>query len=235
MTNNSQALYHLQKLNMELAALTADLAKVQNELADDTPRRRLEIAIRAQKGVLLKNENQQKKYTQEAEATSNKIKEDEQRLYQGKVNSPKELVELQTEVAHQKSRLAEIEELAFVCLTENESLTEELDKLTFEFQRFTADREVEITALHAQAANLKVELAKLEVDIEGVRSTLPAEILAHFDRLFLSKNKIAVALIDEDCCGVCGTELSKQVTISSRSASDPNTCQTCNRFLYNEH
>lgn len=233
--NNSEAVYQLQKLHNELIKVSLAIAGFKKAIEDDSSVRLAEITLRAQRGTLLKNEQDQKKLDADSSTLSTKIREDETRLYNGKVKSPKEMVELQQEIAHQKQRLTELEERSFECLTENETLAANVAKAEAELRNMLTTRSSGLENLRADAEESTSDLKKLKASYNEHRAALPAEIIAHFDRLLLSKNNIAVALVDDDSCGVCGTLLSKQVILSSRSAASPNVCPTCNRMLYHEH
>jgi len=235
MMNNSQAIYHLQKTHDELVKISTLIVGFKKAIEDDSATRLAEITLRASRGTLLKNEQEQKKLDADSAALSTKIREDETRLYNGKVRSPKEMIELQNEIAHQRSRLITLEENSFECLTANEKLSADVAKAESDLATIRSSHSAKIEKLHRENDAAAEKMTKMQTAYADQRAMCSAELLAHFDRLLLSKNNIAVALIDEDCCGVCGTQLSKQVVLSSRSAENPNVCPTCNRMLFNEH
>lgn len=235
MMNNSQAVYLLQKLHNELVALSNSVTKFKKAIEDDSEVRLSEIKLKAHRGALLKNEQDQKKLDAESEALSAKIREDETRLYNGKVKSPKEMIELQNEISHQKQRMSELEERSFACLTQNETLSEAAAAAEMDLRSTIDTRSADMGQFKHESEASAIKYNQFHAQYLDLRSTLPVDLLAHFDRLLLSKNNIAVALIDEDACGVCGTQLSKQVVLSSRSAETPNTCPTCNRMLFHDH
>lgn len=233
--NNSQAVYHLQRFHDEMVALSSTVARFKKAIEDDSEVRLAEVKLKSHRGALLKNEQDQKKLDAESETLTSRIREDETRLYNGKVKSPKEMVELQNEINHQKERLTELEDRSFACLSQNETLYSAVTAAEAELQNTIASRSVTMGNFKHEADASAVKYNDTHAQYLALRSNLPVDLISHFDRLLHSKNNIAVALIDEDACGVCGTQLSKQVVLSSRSAQLPNTCPTCNRMLFHDH
>ncbi|HWS24595.1 MAG TPA: hypothetical protein VN226_09220 [Anaerolineales bacterium] len=233
MPNNSRSIFHLQLLHTAVLKLKDQLQDLKKLLDDDSGMRRQEINLKAARGLLIKHEQEQKKLISESEQLSLSIRDHENRLYSGKVKTPKEMVELEHELKNQRARLKELEDLEFNNLSTYEDLTGKLEQVTVEFQAYVARHEQDMQEWSQHAAELNENISIQTLAINELKSQIPAEIISHFERLLLSKNQIAVCLIEEDCCAVCGTLLSKQVVISSRSAEIPNTCPTCNRMLYN--
>jgi len=233
MANNSRSIFRLQLIHTAVLKLKDQLKEIKKLLDDDSGLRRQEINLKAARGLLIKLEQEQKKLISESEQLSLGIRDHENRLYSGKVKTPKEMIELEHELAHQRKRLKELEDLEFINLTTHDELSGKLEQVSFEFQAYVTRHEQEMQEWSQQAAELNENISIQTLAINELKGQIPAEIISHFERLLLSKNQIAVCLIEEDCCATCGTLLSKQVVISSRSAEIPNTCPTCNRMLYN--
>lgn len=235
MKNNSRSIFQLQTINNDLLKLKKQLAEFKKLIADDSGMRRQEINLKAQQGLLIKNDKEQKKLSQESEQLSLTIRENESRLYSGKVKTPKEMLELQNELSHQKARLQTLEEHGFTNLAINDELSTKLDLVTREFSDYAAQHEKDMRTWSQMTAEIEDKISQQTSVYNRLKSEIPTEITSHFDRLLLTKNQTAVCLVEEDCCEICGTILSKQVVISSRSAEIPNTCPTCNRMLYNNN
>jgi|GEM_PF-5941228 len=233
MANNSRSIYKLQLLHTELLKLKDQLSEFKKLIEDDSGLRRQEINLKAARGLLIKHEQEQKKLISESEQLSLSIREHESRLYSGRVKTPKEMVELEHDLAHQKARLKQLEDLEFLNLSTYEDLAGKLEQVTTDFQAYVGRHEQDMQDWTMKAAKMNEKISFQTLAINELKNQIPPEILSHFERLLLSKNQTAVCLIEEDCCAVCGTLLSKQIVISSRSAEIPNTCPTCNRMLYN--
>ena len=68
-------------------------------------------------------------------------------------------------------------------------------------------------------------------EIEGLRETIPAPILAHYDRL-TSRGKQGVAVVRNNVCASCHMQAPIGSISTLASGGDIQLCGSCGRYLY---
>jgi hypothetical protein len=97
--SRAAALYHLQQVDLKLDGLRRELAAVAAQLVESPALLEARAALAAGEHDLAEHEKRQRALEGELQVLIAKITEVEQRLYGGKVGNPKELAELQQDVA----------------------------------------------------------------------------------------------------------------------------------------
>ena len=64
-----------------------------------------------------------------------------------------------------------------------------------------------------------------------LRAKVPAQILAHFDRL-VARGKKGVAIVRNQVCTSCHMSVPIGVIVTLRQGQDIQLCETCGRYLY---
>jgi len=70
-----------------------------------------------------------------------------------------------------------------------------------------------------------------EARIASLRSTIPATILAHYDRLCV-RGKRSVALAHDETCGGCHMHVTRGKVLQLRNGADICFCDSCGRYLH---
>jgi len=70
-----------------------------------------------------------------------------------------------------------------------------------------------------------------ETAIAGLRGKIPAQILAHYDRLMVRGKKGIVAVQRQVCTG-CHMNLPIGVIMTLKHGTDIQLCESCGRYLY---
>jgi predicted nucleic acid-binding Zn-ribbon protein len=71
----------------------------------------------------------------------------------------------------------------------------------------------------------------VEKEISGLKETIPAPILAHYDRL-TSRGKQGVAIVRNSVCSVCHMGATVGSISSLINGDDLQICGSCGRYLY---
>ncbi|MDQ3930381.1 MAG: C4-type zinc ribbon domain-containing protein, partial [Chloroflexota bacterium] len=164
--------------------------------------------------------------------TSNRIKTQEKRLYDGSIKNPKELGQVQEEVGHLKGRLKQQEDelidlMLSVDRAEEASREQQaaLEAAEQESRQYKAGLSEEKDKLLQQAKVLQVKRQRFVNEV-------PWADLQTYERLRRAKGGIAVADVREGKCGGCGTRVPVNVLRAARAGSDFAYCPTCGRMLY---
>ncbi len=161
-----------------------------------------------------------------------KLKQNQERLYGGRVRNPKELSSLQDEAAALRRRLSELEDNQLDLMITIEEEEAELAERQARLRQIEVTWQQEQTALQAEKAQLELRLAELEEQRHGMRARIGAAHLANYDDLRERLSGTAVALLKKGICQVCGVDVPTGVARAIERGEGMHYCPVCGRLLY---
>jgi uncharacterized protein len=207
----------------ELATI-AERDRALASLRDDVVRVRTELSDLARL---------QRKLDDEIELVRTRAARDRTRLDAGQVSTPRELENLQSELASLARRQGVLEDEALEKMEAAEGLESRLAKLVTEQQRIEADRQ-------ATAARRDEAFAEIDAEIDGRRGkraalvpTLPEPLLALYERIRASSGGVGAAALVRRRCEGCHLELSggDLRAVAAAPADEVVRCEECRRIL----
>lgn len=221
-TKLDQLLHHQETLparEQRNAACDA-LADTEASLAEETVRRD-DLA------------RDQKRLDDEVESLNVKRKGYDERLYSGTVTNPRELQDLQDEIAALGRRISELEDRELVIMEAVEPVEARLAELTTTREQRRAvldDAELRLTAAEAE---LVVAIEAEQATRSEVAAGVPADLLAEYASLRGGRGGIGVARLVGSQCGGCHLTLSAVEVAQLRKASAGSVahCEECGRIL----
>lgn len=223
-------LYQLQQIDDELRAGKRRLQEVLQELQGSE---RLEQARRryeASSAQLRQAKSRQKELELELGSLTEKLKRSEQRLYSGAVRNPKELTDLEHEVAALARRGGGLEDELLEAMMEAEDALaayagaeEQLQAAEQSWQEREAALAAERDSLQA---SLRAQLARRETLVGRIDRTA----LAAYDNVSRRRPNPTVALLHDGLCQACGVRASGDVFRGAR-AGELVYCDSCGRIL----
>jgi len=225
-------LYRLQQIDSQLDASNTNLLNIERDLNDSS------TLISAQQ-VVTQAEEQQKsiaKKLRDAEdksyETRVKIELSEASLYGGKIQNPKELQELQNEIASLKRLMVNLEDKQLEAMMELEDAESKL-MWANEGLHDVQKKQIEQNAkLNGEKTKLQGQIERLEAERKATLPTIAAPDLGLFEQLRKSRNGVAVAKIVSRACTACGTTLTAALVQATQSTGQLVRCPTCGRILY---
>ena len=232
MTNPSFHLFQLQKVDLRIGQIDSRLSAI-----DDSIRHNLAVQEASQSLEFCRQAVEQKNkeisdLETAASAKSIKIQQSESSLYNGTNKTPKELSDLQKEVASLRSALSSLEEQQFARLTEIEVLNSNYAEAKEQYDSVFGSWQNSNQSLVLETENLSKEKEKLLSERNANLSQLPQESISLYEKLKISKNHIAVASVEEESCTICGAEITAADIQKARSSMTLITCHSCGRILY---
>jgi len=228
----SLGLFRLQQIDSHINQIETRLAKIQQTLEDNAELQAAREQVQAAEEGQRAAERAQHKSEAEAESQQIKIQQAEASLYGGTVRNPKELQDLQADIASLKKRLAALEEQELKDMLQTETAQGEVKKASDELKDVQARSGVEHGQLLEEKKSLTHELNRFLSEREAAISTIAGEILKTYDDLRQHRRGVAVAEVSENACGACGTILTAAIQQSARHASELVHCPSCGRILY---
>jgi len=228
----SLGLFRLQQVDRQI-----DRAQVQL----DTIRKTLENDIEL-RSAMTRVENAEKENHRlrhelqsiEAEAASQQIKiqQAESSLYGGSVHNPKELQDLQKDVASLKRHLAALEEQELDAMVAVEKAEKDVQSSHAELEVLQSRLGGEHQKLLDSRATLLKDLERLASEREASLAPIESQLLEKYEGLRRQKRGLAVTEISDDSCASCGSRLNASLQQNARSATQIVHCPSCGRILY---
>lgn len=225
-------LYQLQKIDSQIISLESRLKEIADLIKGDSV---LNAANQAYKDISA-TLNSANSTLQDIElkilTKRNKLEQSESSLYGGKIKSPKELQDLQKEVASLKTVISEYENEQM----EHMMLVEQLEKETKTSEnQLNAARSIfeeKKKLLLEDSGRIENKKIKLLTEREISLSQVSKQHIFTYDDLRRKKSGVAVARVEDQTCSVCGTSLTPAECQAAKSSTNLFTCSSCGRVLY---
>jgi predicted nucleic acid-binding Zn-ribbon protein len=181
----------------------------------------------------LKEANQVlKKSEDEVEKQRVKIQQTEASLYGGHVQNPKELQDLQKDVAALKRHLETLEDRELEAMQVVETAEKDAQTAKAALDHVTASRGDQFQALTTESETLNKDLERFSSERNAVIKDLAAQAIQSYEQLRRQRRGIAVTTISDSSCAACGTTLTASQQQNARSTSQLFYCPSCGRILY---
>ena len=161
-----------------------------------------------------------------------KIEQTEAALYGGKIHVPKELQDLQNELASLKRHLVVLEERQFDCMVKVEEAQAKVDATSKLVDEIKASWIEKTANLQHEVTQLELQIDRLAAERAAALTSVVAEILPTYEQLRKQRKGVAVAKISAKSCGACGATLTPAILQAAQSSSTIIRCPTCSRILY---
>ena len=225
-------LYRLQQVDSKIDGIQARQQWIRDTLQND-------VKLRAATQALSTADNTHKDATRVLKQTETdvekqriKIEQTESSLYSGRVQNPKELQDLQKDIASLKKHLETLEERQLEAMLVSETAEQELQSAKAQLEQTQANVHEQNRDLTKENEKLEKELERLEHERNAILSDLEKPAVTTYDQIRKQRRGIAVTIISDSACAACGTTLTLSLQQSARSADQLFTCPTCGRILY---
>jgi len=225
-------LYRLQQIDSQLDWIQNRLAEIETALRQDEQ-------VHAAYGLAEKAEQslqQARKALHRAEddvrSQRIKIEQSEAALYGGKIHNPKELKDLENEVASLKRYLTVLEDRQLEAMLVEEEAASTQRVANQALQQAQGEFELRGIGLIQEKQKIERDRARLEDERSAVSGGIDAEDLNIYTQLRKNRRGVAVAKVVDRACSACGSTLSAALLNAAHSPNQLNRCETCGRVLY---
>jgi hypothetical protein len=187
--------------------------------------------VEAAQAALIPLRTQLRNVELEMQGNVQKAKSAENRMYSGKVQNPKELQDLQNEVASLTRRNDQLETRVLEAMMAIEAAEDDLQQKQNRLQQVTA-------GLEAQHGDLLAEKQRIEGDIEALNArrekalaAVTAENLRLYNTMRKRKGNQPIARLSGDSCATCGIQQTSAVVQEVRKRESLVECINCGRIL----
>jgi predicted nucleic acid-binding Zn-ribbon protein len=226
------SLYRLQQTDSQIDRVQARLLAIQKILEDDEILRQANEQVNAADKQRLDTEQSLRQAEAAVQTQRVKIEQTESSLYGGSVHNPKELQDLQNDVAALKRHFVTLEDRLLEAMLASEAAETTLQTSRSSFgiaQKHMAEQN---QSLGQEQSALQKEIEKLKAERAAVAGTIPQDHLDLYDQLRQQSHGMAVAGVVDNACDVCGTTLTPAHMQATRSGGQMARCPSCGRILY---
>ena len=210
---NHPAVQALADLDWRTASLTDALATAQQAVDEATSRVR----------------------TSEREADDIKRRQakDQARLDAGNVSSPRELEQLQHEIATLQAKLDDVETDELEAMEELDTAQERADSVRSDLEEVTVERQQREAELASARAEIEVEREALTADRGEVLADLDDALVARYERARAQHGGVGVGALRHGQCEGCRLSLTPADLARVRAAPPEELlfCEECGRLL----
>ena len=230
--NQSIHLFRLQKTDTQIDQINNRLSEIKHIIDTDQTILLAEKEISRTKIDVDLSQEILNKLDGEVNSLRIKLEICDSSLYGGKIKSPKELKDLQDEIASINRHISNLEEKqleAMFVLEQYETLhknnLEELQKVKGVFFDLKA-------ALDGESSQANKTKDHLLYEREIVIKSISEENLDQYNQKRLQKRGIAVTTTHDGACVCCGSSLRPAELQSAKTSLQLSCCSSCGRILY---
>jgi len=232
MTNPSFHLFQLQKLDLRIDQIATRMANIDESIHQNLACQQASDSLaRWEKEAQQKN-NEISELETAVKVKTIKIQQSESALYNGTNKNPKELSDLQKEIASLRSALSSLEDQQFSRLTEFEEINNKLSEAKENYNSIFSEWQNSTQSLLLENEQLKKEKEKIISERDAILGQISQDHISLYEKLRISKNRIAVASVEDESCTICGSEITAADIQKARNSMTLITCHSCGRILY---
>ncbi|MFM9369813.1 zinc ribbon domain-containing protein [Streptomyces sp. Da 82-17] len=218
-----QQLAHKRKAlpeHAEIESLTKDLTQLKDLL----------VAAQTEESDCAR---EQTKAEQDVDQVRQRAVRDQQRLDSGAVTSPKDLENLQREIASLAKRQGDLEDVVLEVMERRESAQERVGELSERVDSVQGKIDAATTRRDAAFEEIDGEVATVTKEREVVAGSVPADLLKLYDKLREKEGGVGAARLYQRRCEGCRLELNITELNEVRAAAPDAVlrCENCRRIL----
>jgi len=229
--STASQLHDLQELDLEVERKRQALAQVEDRLGENEALVAARDAADRARKELAELEHTQKEAEWETDRLSERIAQEEKKLYEGSVKNPKELVGLQKEVDLIKEQQRQKEDVLLAVMIDVDAARETANATSQDLEEAESAWNREQEQLHQEKCALEEQIAALVARREELARQIDQSSLGMYESLRLAKHGRAVARIEQGTCTGCRISLPMSDQQRARMAQDLVTCSNCGRIL----
>jgi predicted nucleic acid-binding Zn-ribbon protein len=228
----SLGLYRLQQVDRQIDHARSQLDNIRRTLENDIELRESLKHLETTQADHHHASHNLKNAEAEVESQRIKIEQAESSLYGGKVQSPKELQDLQKDIVSLKKHLTTLEERELEAMIKAESADNDLQSAKIKLELIQARLGSEHKKLIEDQSIWMVKLGQLAEEREATLAPIESGMLQIYESLRQQKKGVAVAEVSDSSCASCGATITASLQQNARSQKQLANCPSCGRILY---
>jgi predicted nucleic acid-binding Zn-ribbon protein len=225
-------LYRLQQIDSRLSQVISRLTAIQSLLENNAELKAALLRLEESKSAQRYAEQALKSAEYESASQRVKLEIAESSLYSGRIQNPKELRDLQNDIASLKRHLSVLEDRQLELMMTSETCADTLQRLQKEYDLTQGKIVSENATLQTEFVTLQKEAENLNAQRLAVLPAINTADLNLYTSLRQKRSGMAVSLVIENACNTCGSSLTPGLAQSVRTSNQLVLCPMCGRILY---
>jgi hypothetical protein len=230
--NQAAYLHRLQRIDSQIDQTDARLAEIERLFAEDERVRAAKQLADEARRALEKARLALRSIEHSVSEVRIKMEQSESALYSGTIKNPKELQDLQREITSLKDRLAQLEEQQLDAMIVQEECETNERFMQADLVRAQAQSVEQKAGLAGERSLMQKNRQRWEAERAAAIPTVLPQFLEVYQRLREQKKGLAVSVVEDNTCGVCGSEIRPAESQSARLSSNLLFCNSCGRILF---
>ncbi len=202
-TQVAGVLFRLQQHDLELDRLNAEEQTLTSSMQGNVKLRRMRQDYEAAQQQWEAGLQTQKDAEWTLEDLNQRVKQREQRLFEGGITNPRELQALQQEVQRLRAQQGRQEEQVLHAIDVAGSLQEVMERKKAALKQADEAWREEVAGLVARRDQLQAQLQMLREQRQNLAATLDEDLLKRYDGLRRTRQGRAVAKVEHSSCQWC--------------------------------
>lgn len=226
------SLYRLQQLDSRLDQIQRRLDEIRRQMQEDRRYLQAQETLQARQAQWEAAKTARHDLEYEVSAQRIKIAQAEAALYGGKIHNPKELQDLEREIAVLKRHLSLLEERLLEAMIREEQEEQAYRAAQEAMKAVENALATEHSLLLGEMSRLEQETQRLQTERQVALQGLDEQLLAEYETLRATKRGLAVATVSDSACAACGALLTPAQQQQARQSQHIFHCPSCGRILY---
>ena len=231
MASTATLLYRLQALDLAISQRKTRIQEIDRLLSSDARVKHAQHSLDAAQNALTPIQARALDLDLEIKSIGQKVNLTDENLYSGNVKNPKEMSEMQEEIAGLQRRQSTLEDEFLETMVETDDRKSAVSEAQAALEEAKSAQASSQTELLAERTRLETELAGLEAQREKGASTIDAPTLQTYETLRPRKRGQAVALLKGDSCALCNIEQTSIIVQQVWQGKTLIYCASCGRIL----
>ncbi len=227
----ARTLYDIQTIELDIIERSKGLKSVNAQLKEDELLRQAKDSFAVAATALDKNSKLTRDLENQIEASEEKRKATETRLYSGSVGNPKELQDMQMEIESLARRRSQLDDALLQLMMERDQASQDMAESRQRLEEVQAEHDELQTDLRNKKTALTRELESLMSTRKGALAKAPAAALQTYQNMRRAKGNRPVAVLREKACTICGIKQDSTVLAAISQGKDLVNCSNCGRIL----
>jgi len=225
-------LWSLQELDSALDSRRASLDDARARIGETEEIVELRARVEALRAAVRSAQAAQKDVELEADDLKSKIAPAEEKLYGGTIRNPRELSDLQADIAQLKQHLSVVEDRGLEALATAEAAENELRKATAELEAMEAAWRQEQAELAERVDTLAAEIAIYDRQRKEQAAEIEQPLVKTYEHVRRAHQGRGMARLDRNLCLGCRISLPVSTVNRARAGAVVVQCPNCERILY---
>jgi len=229
--SQAHALYRVQEIELAVIDRRLRIKEIDQQLEDNAVVQEAKSQLDDAQATLDTVLKKVKDVEQQIKTVADKQKSTESRLYSGAVKNPKELQDMQKEIASLIRRRETLDNDLLEIMIERDEATDMQQLADEEFIQVTQASQAENTDLLEEKKQLATESEALMIKRKEALKAVEADAMKEYNSLRSAKGNRPVALLEGKACSACGIDQNNGIIAAVKKDDRLIHCGNCGRIL----